>query len=657
MGRCVGDAAPETPPSEGEPYTIGSSTIDRQALQAWNLIGYRENPAGQLVGPDGQPASAAFVQWMYQPEDFSRVRVAASVWSNLLSMGFRLDEQSCTLKSAQGTLPRFYFRALQENWRRNLEKMALEQLRAHLTGLDPEGPIPSEIIEQSKLLANAGTPLPRDIERLLRAPGAQIGALTQSIDAAYADAARFFDGQLTWADLAKGALPPVLGLTARRPLPIPMAPDEQRLDALFAAEVEAKFSRTPEGRELLARFRKQDGKVVFPPLLFLKATQRSDDPGMPGAFFSPANGIVATNHWTAEAIVLESLPPAQRARRAQEFTDQQTFQRYLLDHPQARTALLAYFDSGFFHELIHARQSPSYTIELMRGNLPNASPLINEHEAFREQCGYELGLVLRDPAIIENRGHFGYYCLPLLKGYRGFSEKIDDSYKGKFAGSSDLSDVAAIQKQRRSAALRLMKEGLRQKALQMLKLAGMSQGDKALREFEVDSSRRERKFIQERLPELRARALRELPSKYLEMGRPDLALSILDNLPEETPGLSEARQSWIFDAEPAMLRPGPRFPLPSRMSAWGALFNGLEKSLKQMPVQDAVYQRLADMNRRLYGAYQRDLRAYVPFLLREADSAKDPKIRTDILKNAAEWSTQLPKDDPLRKTLAPESLQ
>ena len=642
MGRCVGNAAPEVAPTGGKPYDLASDPGASQVLPYWKLIGYKADASGHLIGPDGQTAGSALMAWMNEPEDFSHVRVPESDWMGLLMAGFRLDEQACTLKGPQGTLSRFSFQIEREFYRRANEKGALEHLQAGLADLDPKAPIPSSVIDGAKALAQAGVHLPPNVAKLLADPSAHVGALAASVDAAYADSTHFFDGERKWGDLAKGALPPVLGVTAKRPTPVVMEPEEQRLGRIFATDLEKKFSLTPEGRELLDHFRGKDGKVNFPPILFLKENQRSDDRSMPGATFDFVNGAMVLNHWQAMYIVLASLPPAERERRASELTDPKNLRHYLEAHPEAREALVDEFDSGFYHEFIHAWQSQrsSYDIEMVRGNAPANNPLVKEYEAYREQCRYEFSLAFRNPSVIEKRSYLIGYCLPMLKDYDKFRDGISRMYLSTFAGTSELSDIVKIQRQRESMAQRLMGDGLYQKALQTFKLAGMFHGDEALRDLQLDSAQREQKFIRERLPPLRERALQELPSAYCELGRPDLALLILNSLPSEQHGLAHARRVWADESEFPLLHPYPQFTLPGRIAVLQALseYYAARKESSPKPVADA---------------YWRDVRAYVKSLFDQGQAAKDPKIRADLLKAAAAWSAALPKDDPLRKRLSP----
>ena len=545
------------------------------------------------------------------------------------------------MKRPQGPLSRFAFRVYREDLRLGYEKAALEHLKAGLAGLDAGAPVPAAIQEEAKALAQAGVRLPPGVAKVL-ADGGRVGALAASVDSAYASATRYFDGKLEWGALAKGALPPVPGVTAARPKPAVMGPEEQRLGRLFAAELERKFSLTPEGRELLDAFRDKEGKVRFPPILILKQTQRPDDRSMPGAVYDFFNGAMVLNHWQAMAIVVGSLPPEERDRRAREFTDPANFRRYLEAHAEAREALIDEFDSGFYHEFIHAWQSrrSNYDIEMVRGNAPGNNPLVKEHEAYREQCRYEFSLVFRDPPVIEKRSYMSY-CLPMLKDYDRFRDMISRSYLSTFAGTSELSDVVKIQKERESMARRLMGEGLYQRALQTFKLAGMFQGDEALRDLQLDSAQREMKFLRERLPPLRARALAELPPAYGRLERPDLGLLILNNLPPEQPGLPGARRAWVAGSENAALHPKPEVPLPSRVSVLQA-------------ISTDYIERKAPWSRELLDQYHSDIRAYVRSLLDQAKAAKEPNAAAELRGAAVSWSGVLPEDDPLRKRLAPK---
>jgi hypothetical protein len=313
-----------------------------------------------------------------------------------------------------------------------------------------------------------------------------VASLSASVTSAYLASTRYFDGQRDTPSfvMASRALNESGAVPER--MRVPVSSNEQRLGDLISAELQSVLATTPSGRVLLNHFSGRDGVVRLPPLMVLKMTQRADDPNAPGAAYYDETRQVIFNHWELARVLLEQVPPAERARRAREFSDANALRLYLEAHPAERRRLVESVDHLILHELVHYRQGDVARImtETRRGNVPGPS-LSVEHEAHRQECRYFLERVAADPSLL-TAGYGGNrqeYCPTVLRDPGKLDNYVTDLYMRTYAGSMRLPDLSRMQDTRRSAALATIMSGdatWTERFNQGLKIVGLARGDAAI---------------------------------------------------------------------------------------------------------------------------------------------------------------------------------
>lgn len=643
-GRCAGRApAPAAPAAGGPVFDLKAHPEFAGEMEGWKLIGWKPDAAGsRVLAADGKPVTEAYLSWMHQPMDFSGERIDPSLWEGLQLRGYALDEKTCRLKSPQGgELTRLELEESNAMTRRGLEHMALENMKVLLAGAKGSAPVPKEVLDRVQALASAGVKLPPGVQALFakgRVPTA--AEFSGAVDKAYAASTRFFDGSRTLQELGGAALPPVAGVNVPEKPRAYRGPEEQRLGELLGGELTARFQRNEAGRELLSRFRDAKGVLRLPEITVLKLTQAPDDPNQPGAVENPENGAVAVNHWEVERYLLAQFPPAERAARAKEFADPAALRRFLEKDPAARARLLDSLDEVIFHEMVHSWQTrrSSYDIELARGNVPSANPLVKEFEAHREQCRYALEKAAADPSALSRSG-YSDHCLEMVRSYRDFRNGITSQYMSGFVGSQLLPEVAARQRVRESAARSLMGGGLYEKVLQTLKLAGFARGDAAIKSLQEEYDRSDGRFLDRTLPGLRARLASDLPKAALRAGRPDVALRVLASMPPDQK-LPDGLRARLADKTAALLiRPPASLELDDRVRAFSALGVALKAENKPWSPE-------------LTKAYARDAAAQASVLADAAEQQARPEVRRQYLAAAKGWAAYSAVDDPVRARIA-----
>lgn len=649
-GSCAGRGRPPEPPViSGPAYDLRRAPMSSDELNVWGLLGYREDAkTGRLLGPDGRSAPEGEIARMRQAFDASAEEIDVNIWGDLQHRGTRLDEATCRLYDPEGReITRLEIAGTAALYKKSFEHSALANLNIRLKGLDPKAPVPKSMAKEMLELDKAGVKLPASIRNLMFSPRPPLaGDIAKQADSEYLNSTRYFDGRNTLPDLMRSALPLVPGLNEPPRDPTYVVPEEKRLGERLSADLRERFSKTDAGRELLDRFRDKKGVVRLPDVQVLKLSQRPDDPRRPGAQMHPTNGSITLNHWEAVSHLLAVLPPEERARRAREFADAGALRRYLLENPKERALLLDTLDQDFYHELVHSWQlrRDRFMVEEMRGNLPGANALADEHEAHREECRYFFSKAMLEPDLIR-RSPFADTCLPLLRDYETFKDGITRQYMSTYAGSQKLADIRKLQEARTSTARRLAGEGLRQKLVQKLKLLGFARGDKTLKEHSRNADSRELEFENRKLPRLRAEAAGALPGHFEKAGRPDVALRVLDAIPPDEDGDEEeakAREESLDSLQrktiTLLLKPASGLSLDERLWAFYSVTRRIDRARKPWPAG-------------LAAAYRRDKRLKAQEFLAAADSAGEASARAQLMADARAWGQKLEPNDPLRRRL------
>ena len=628
-GRCTGRGAapaPEPVPPGNPPFDLRASPVPPEHRMYWEMIGYRfDDAAGRLRDAEGAVVTRAEVEALTKPFDAATGRLDAGLWQAFVYSGYRLDETTCRLMGPDARpLDTLTMKVWRESVRRQQAHAAMETLLGKLQGLGPSVPVPEEIRGQMLALASAGTVLPPRIMRLLERNTTTVGQLRAPAQASYAESTRFFDGQRELSDFVSAAVPGSGPGAAARRRGIP-DPHERKLGAALSAAFNAEMAKTEAGRELLARFRGPKG-LVLPDVMVLKLTQSPNDPNAPGAQYDSSADRMVINHWEIVKAMHARLPPEKLAKIKDRLSDAGQVSKLLAEDPSLMPLFVESLDVMYFHELVHAAQSrrSRFDDEALRGNLPGASPLSKEHEAYRAHCRYVL---TKGPAAAD-RNPWRDYCLTMIHDPAGFTDHITRSYRSTYSGSAKLDDVASRQEVRRRTARSLESgEGVRGWIEQKLKQAGFRLGDAELAGFRTDAGERDREFFAG-IPALRREAGGALVAHYEKTGAADRALRLALTLPRGTLALADKAAVWVASAK------GPE-RREERLVTGGQVIGRLR--FRERPVPAA-----------LAAAYERDARSMAEELL--AKALKLPRERAELLDRADSWAKALrePGDLPAR---------
>ncbi|MDE2492036.1 MAG: hypothetical protein KGM24_14405 [Elusimicrobia bacterium] len=641
-GSCTGRAPAPPRISGGPAYDWKAAPPSDDVRALWTAAGDRYDEAsGHLLDVSSRPVSQADYRRQMSPFDASYESVDPLVWSSLMSGGYRLDEKTCRLVSPDGKGPllrlqvEVYRRGLQAGYRRE----QLTELLASLRGLPLGAKIPAEVLERARQAEQAGVALPPNVRRLLADAGTTVGDLRGAVLPSYEASTRFFDSARGLKETALRALPPIAGISAPERRPAYYDSLSTRLGRAFDADLKSQFeSVKPSGPRMLGRF--PDG---LPPIVMMKISQRPWEKGRgrAAAQADPANGAIEINYWDAARVALESAPAASRAALTKDFADPATLARYLLAHPEARKAFISREDVVLYHELTHVWQQhrDAVALEDLRGNVPAMEPLEYEHEAFREQFRYLTDKLAVQPREALQGGWTDSYRLLLQEGYERFNdEQIDKNYVGTFAGVSNFKTVEQVQAERRSIASRLEASSptLYGKALELLKLAGLSRGASALREDARAYRGRAAEFVVKILPEMRRAGYPRLVAAYEKYGTPAQALAAALEMPRPKGAPfgvpeDEARRLAAAAAKELSSTAGAAMSY-ERYEAWTAYGGYVDRTGARWP---------DGLARQAQGEWEKAAEDE----LRKAAAEKDPAVRAGELKWARAYATWTPPAD------------
>ena len=386
-------------------------------------------------------------------------------------------------------------------------------------------------------------------------------------------------------------------------------PPETRLSAALNADLQKKYSEEEAGRGLLAHFTDADGTARLPGVGLV------DYGGAAAATYDRADRIIHLNQRDAAKAAVSSAPEAERAGLTRRLADPAKLSAYLVDHPEARAALLDQQAGTFFHETFHAwqaRRDPS--IDAVEGR----DPVEWEREAFREELHYFHERVMRDPSLADRSDDMVMYK-KLLGGYPEFKEYTTELYQNSF-GSSDFPTVEQVLAKRAKAGR-----------------PGAASGLAVLRQVDADYQKREADFASNTLPAMQSEAYPLLIGRQTAAGRPIEALALACAAPEEIRRESGPK---AFAAVEVFLKSDPPPPLTARLDAWDAYLAYQTKTSGSNILPPEIYL-----------VYARDRRAAIEQRLTEAARARGKRDRKDAIDWAKFYATGLPDNAALLKRI------
>lgn len=475
------------------------------------FVGWRfEDKTGRLLDAQDQALSEERYAAYGQPFDFFRAEVPDGDRAALTYTGHRFDEETGHVLSPQTKKPLTVLDI--EQYRKymllNNKHVILERLSHLLSAQDPGKPLPPEARAKIKALTDSEkAALPPALAKALESPQTLAGALKGQAERAYLDSTRFFDGQGTLSDKVRTNMPVWAGGSNGRQKPSFFDETEKKLGESLRAAVAAHLAKDPVGRELLSHL------PELPPFLILKIDQNA------GAVYNYTDRTVIFNQQYVVEGLLAGKPPQEAEALRQELSDPKKFARYLLAHPKAQEDFLAGNDVAVFHELTHARQDRRDRLmgELNRGNSPSAIYIEYEQEAFLQQNRYVHSKILRGESVLP--GDLDNYR-QMLGNFARWKDGIAQSYTELWPqAAATIGTAQALQKERISAARRLMGESLHGTLVQAMKLIGYKQGSLAMAQAQNGSRQRMDAFKKDEYPAMKKQAARPLAERFLTLAR------------------------------------------------------------------------------------------------------------------------------------------
>ncbi|MBI3553065.1 MAG: hypothetical protein HY077_11170 [Elusimicrobia bacterium] len=506
--------------ADGEPLDFKKTKVEGEARRQFEYLGYRfEEKTGRILGPDGTTLGLEKFKDLVSPYDFHKVPVPDEERSQLTIEGCRFDEESGHIlilddkTKAKVPLPKLTLEFFQKQSRLAAGHEILERMSLLLSQQPSDKPLPDEVKAQLKsmLERSPGAAVPEALVKAINAPGAAVPEARALVEKAYTDSTRFFDGQQTLGEHFKSAMPVLPGWNKPHKPAQFFDDNERRLGNALRASAQEHFARSPIGQELLDHFKDKHGKVKLPPFLVLDIDERM------GAVYNQTNKTVVVNQRYVVDGLTAHLPERERDALRLELKDSKKFAAYLLAHPEAREAFLKQQDVTIFHELTHAWQDRRERLfdEMGRGNTPAVIHLEYEHEAFIQENRYMHWKVLHDPASAKDDPMLPSY-MEMLSDFDKFRDGVTQQYYQLFPkNAATLATVNDLQKERVSAARRLMGESLHAGLVEMLRLFGMARGSSQIKRVESSSRKRMEAFLKDEYPRMQEEGRRGIVEVYL----------------------------------------------------------------------------------------------------------------------------------------------
>jgi len=639
-GKCAGRGGPAAAPIlTGPAYDLRAHPLAPDALAEWGRAGYGVNASSsQLLSPSGRPVAAAEVERLSAPFDAAADTMTNGSWSALIFAGYRLQDDSCRLLDPERRTPltRLETLDLERQIAGSRGSGALEELVAGLREADASKPPPPAVLKRMAELEGRGEFLPEDLRRALHDPSLSAGALRGRADGVYAKMMGAWEGSRDLKSLAEGALPPVAGFNVPAKRAGRIESWESVVGDGFSADMRGLFSRTAAGRELLSRFRDAKGGSDLPKMTVLKMSQRPNDAGYGGAaaVYDDSSRTIILSHWYVVSQILAGAPPAERAALGTRLADSRGLAEYLRAHPAQRAAVADRMDVTVFHELTHAWQyrRQALGVEMIRGNAPGGIVLAHEHEAFYAMYRYFHEKLMNDPGAALRSSDFHSY-VAMINDPEKYRDQITRQYQAGIAGSTDFKTLEKVQAERRRVLGAPAGSGPAAWARALLERAGLARGDAALKRARDDEADKEKTYFRDEIPRMRGEAARKLPGYFVGVGRPDMALEILANVPESARGPVDRRPEFAAASAALLARRPASMSLEERLNAFGLLNLELRREKTSLPAPAAA-------------AYGRDALDYAGRVADQARAVRDPAQRAALLGAARGWLGSVPPSAP-----------
>lgn len=291
---------------------------------------------------------------------------------------------------------------------------------------------------------------------------------------------------------------------------------EQVLSQRIQAQVAQVLSGDPVGRELLARFHDNQGRLRLPG--FMVGDLDSADYA---ATVFGRNVIVFNRKAIMNDPAFSSMSPAEKQAVA---ADSSKLTAWLLAHPQATADFVRSNDVSLAHELTHA----ALDREIPLGYYLPSILLENEHEAFTTQERYAMAELLAHPkAFLSDPTHEnGVPSLAsVLSNYNQFLQGIDRSYlEANSVGAASIPTVQQLVSSQESESRSLAERVADLAKKEWLKARGLQETQDQLRAFKSDYDVRTASFTATILPRMQAQAKERFPAlslQALQMGQGD----------------------------------------------------------------------------------------------------------------------------------------
>lgn len=323
--------------------------------------------------------------------DWRRDGVDERVKAALTSQGWRLEDDGRALEAkTKAPVTKDVLDKAVLDLRQGARRAALETVNLMLASGKPLSP------EDQQKIETLSADLPPVLVAAILDPRSGMNQVKALVDADLSRVVSYFDGGRTMAAHAAAARP----VSAETPGPRVYLPYYTPLEKSIGEKIRAfaavEIGRDPFGKTVLSHLN-TNGKPDLPPIVI------EDQNGAVVAQYDIRRRAIVLDRESVLASVVGTVPPSRAFALRTALTTRTALMEYLSAHPEAVSAVVKDNDVVIVHELTHAWQDRRDTIfrEITRGNLPDATPLEYEEEAYKTKNLYLHSKLQNDPASVK----------------------------------------------------------------------------------------------------------------------------------------------------------------------------------------------------------------------------------------------------------------
>jgi hypothetical protein len=402
--------------------------------------------------------------------DWRRDGVDERVKAALTSSGWRLEDDGRALDpKTKAPVTKAVLDKAVLDLRQGAQRAALETVNLMLASGKPLSP------QDKEKIATLSADLPPSLAAAILDPKSDMNQVKRMAGADLARVASYFDGGRTLADREAASQPVSAGTPGPR-VDLPYYTSlEKSVGERLQSSAQAEIGRDPFGKTVLSRLN-TNGKPDLPPIII------EDQNGSVVAQYDIRRRAIVLDREGVLASVVGTVPPRQAAALRASLSTRAALMSYLEAHPEAVSAVVKDNDVVIVHELTHAwqdRRDPIFR-EMVRGNLPDTTPLEYEEEGYTTKNLYLHSKLKNDPSSVKMDREFEDYKAMMrdLDSWRSvLFRTLNDSSPSRTLPLQSIQDIQSARVARTKGRSVATSDDQRAKALD---LTAMSRGQKEL---------------------------------------------------------------------------------------------------------------------------------------------------------------------------------